>query len=63
MLVRKIKEKTILRRESLMYKGSVMDLEAGMGLAGMQGKEGMRTHRSPRAKFRNIGFTLKGMQW
>lgn len=48
MLVRKIKEKVILRREreSLMYKGSVMDLEAGMGLAGMQGKEGMRLHRS-----------------
>lgn len=48
MLVRKIKEKVILRRERerLMYKGSVMDLGAGMGLAGMQGKEGMRLHRS-----------------
>lgn len=46
-----------------MYKGSVMDLGAGMGLAGMQGKEGMRLHRSPRAKFRNKGFTLKGMRW
>lgn len=46
-----------------MYKGSVMDLGARMGLAGMQGKEGMRLHRSPRAKFRNKGFTLKGMRW
>lgn len=46
-----------------MHRGSLTDLEGGTGLAGMQGAGGMRLHRPPEAKFRNLGFTLKATRW
>lgn len=46
-----------------MHKGFIMELEEGMGLAGMQAVRGMRLHRPTGAKFRNLGFPLKATRW